>query len=453
MNPDPRWYGLPHSELRPVQLDAISKVYELHKSGGGVIFIDSPVGTGKSAIASALGAFDTVTVFTSTLELLSQYEEIYGFSAIRGRQWYSCVYPRKLATWKKPLPPTAYDCHFSPMQSCPAASECPYLHAKWTGLVSRRLVCTYRYGAISQSLQRRGGFLVFDECDVSAKEIVGHAEMLITNEERQQWSFPDFPSVETGLLENKDALTSWLWQCNLALPSINPESELQMAMAGEVEKKRKKITGTIEKLEQGDWFANLSDGILTLKPLTANRIIQSAYNNKRTVVLMSATIGNPKSLAVQLGLDSYQYVEYPHPTPAEYRPVYAIPGSPKMTYTPLGIDDPKYLIQGVQLWQWISQNIDPSWRGIVLTSSAAKANKLQQILSSRFDNRTVITGKSSELIDRFKKDKRKGLIAVGYLQGWSHGVDLFGDFGPFFCNRLCTLSRPKRPLYTHSSKV
>ena len=186
---NPRSFGLPHDSFRPSQLDAIQKVIALHRMGGGVLFLDSPVGTGKSGIACALGSVDKVTVMTSTLALLTQYEQGYGFTAIRGRQWYKCVYPKKVQSWKGQYPPTAYDCHFAKMTNCPAANECPYIKAKVAALTAQRTVCTYRYGALSSSLARRPGFLVFDECDVSAREIIAHSEMIITNEEKTQWEF------------------------------------------------------------------------------------------------------------------------------------------------------------------------------------------------------------------------------------------------------------------------
>ncbi len=183
---NPRFYGLPHAEFRPSQCDAIQKISALHESGGGIIFVDSPVGTGKSGIATALGHFDTVTVMTSTLELLAQYEKIYGFTAIRGRQWYPCVYNKKIDKWNGQYAPTAFDCHFSKMHECPAASECPYLEAKYAVIGARRSVMTYRYGALSSSIAKRPGFLVFDECDTAVREIVAHAETLIDNAEIHQ---------------------------------------------------------------------------------------------------------------------------------------------------------------------------------------------------------------------------------------------------------------------------
>lgn len=434
MNKDPRWFGLPHNTFRPSQYDAIQRIKQLHDSGGGVLFVDSPVGTGKSGIACALGTFDKVTVMTSTLELLTQYEKQYSFTAIRGRQWYKCVYPKKLQSWQGQYPPTAFDCHFPKMVNCPAASECPYIKAKIAALTAQRAVMSYRYGALSSSMARRGGFLVFDECDVSAREIIAHSEMTIDEGERVQWGFPDFPKIKTGVLEKPDELIGWLWKCDLALPEPNPANVFEMALAGDVEKKRKKISRTIEMVETGDWFINVKDGVLTLKPLTAKFLAQNAYTNKKTIVLMSATVGNPQALAKQLGIDSYDFVEYPHPTPIEYRPVYTIPGAPRMSYTPKGMEDGKYTIQGIMLWSFINAKINPDWRGIALTSSKAKADKLHAILQERFaKQRKVITGKSSELIEQFKTDKRAGTIAVGYLQGWSHGVDLVGDIGRFSC--------------------
>lgn len=85
MNSDPRWYGVNHQAFRPSQFDAIKRIKKMYDNGGGIIFLNSPVGTGKSGISAALGAFDKVTVMTSTLELLTQYEQEYGFKAIRGR--------------------------------------------------------------------------------------------------------------------------------------------------------------------------------------------------------------------------------------------------------------------------------------------------------------------------------------------------------------------------------
>lgn len=432
MNQDPRWYGLPHATFRPSQFDAIQRIKKMYDSGGGIIFLNSPVGTGKSGISTALGVFDKVTVMTSTLELLTQYEEEYGFKAIRGRQWYPCVYKKKIDTWRGKYPPTAFDCHFSKMMQCPAAGECPYLRAKVEAISAQRAVMSYRYGALSSAMARRGGFLVFDECDVSAIEIISHAEMTITNDERLQWSFPDFPQMPTGVLEKKGELLTWLYACESVLPEPDPSNIFEMALAGDTEKKRKKLQRTIEQVEMGDWFVGIKDGVLTLKPLTAKYIAQNAYSNKRVIVCMSATIGKPTALAKQLGIGDYEFVEYEHPTPPDKRPVYCLSGIPRMSYTPEGLADKKYTIQGIMLWNFIKNNIDPKWRGIALTSSIGKANKLHAILQERFAReRKVITGPTNILLEQFKSDTRNGLMAVGYMQGWARGVNLVGDLGRF----------------------
>ncbi|NPU90217.1 MAG: DEAD/DEAH box helicase family protein [Fervidobacterium sp.] len=449
----PRDYGLPHNEWRPGQFDLLKKCQNAINNGGGFIFASAPTGTGKSGVPAALSCETNVLVLVHTLGLLDQYERVYGFDIVKGMQEYKCVHPQKVYSWRqRGVVPLASDCHLTNMRDCSSASKCPYLVAREKALSSNKAACTYRYAILSEEMQKRGGCLVMDECHSSSDEILEFSEFKITEEDIKSFGLPPFPVYGYGkdgkgdLLDNKtkNIIIAWLAGC-IARVNIMDVSTILTPEGSRAKRMYKYLTSGLNLITESDGlflfcgarvieknlFGKRTQNQLVIKPIDSKIIAQKLYEQKDFVLLMSATIGNVKPLADELGISNYTFYDYPHPVPKEKRPVYNLGVTP-MTKINLDAIPGLYRTQAVIIAKWI-ESLNNDWRGIVLTTSNFKVKILRDNLRTILGDR-IYNPKSPSVSQRIKdfiEDKRKGLIAVDTIQGWGTGIDLSWDLARF----------------------
>lgn len=445
-------YGLPHKTFRPTQWDAIKTIHQAQEQ---FIIFEAPTGSGKSGIATAMGRDDNVTVLVGTLNLLEQYQK-YGFKIIKGRGNYTCALTPKIQEWARDgKMPTAADCHYSPMDKCPAADECEYLQVKQEALASNRLAVTYPYAMLSYSVQQRRGILVCDECHEAVEQIIGFAEFSIGEYKRQQYNLPSFPFSSYGesgkgdLLSEPAKLLLYAWIDASAKIVID-----QAGMIGEDTEEGSRMMQFAQRLERlyldvssGDWFLECGPGLvrermgrnewrdnygMRLRALTAQTVAPTLWKNKSKIVLMSATIGDPEPIINELGIEEYFWKTYPHAIPVEYRPIYDL-GVGRLTHSELKKNPGLFQAQANIVAGWIADVNEPSWRGIVLTSSYFKIQKMLQYLklSPMLKGRRIMAQSAGVRIDRlaeqFINDRKPGDILIASIQGFGHGIDLTGD--------------------------
>jgi Rad3-related DNA helicase len=434
--PSPRELGGPHDTWRESQWEAYCDVKKVMDGDGGYIFLEAPTGTGKSLISTAMGHDDRVLVCVQTLGLLTQYEKQYGFSVVRGRQEYECTWSIKRDKWKKKYGfyPLCSDCSFDPMGKCPVAKDCLYLKAKHTALAAQRAACTYRYIGVSRLMKDRIGNIVFDEAHDSAEELIRFNTMEVTFERMHDYGLPQFPINWIGienqgdilLNKEKDLIYPWLKESMLRLAKMGEKDNRQGARCRRAYDRFSRMS---EELIDGEWFLRIGDEGIELLALDAKRIAQSIFRNKRTKLLMSATIGNPRPLADSLGIEDYKFHTYPHPVPREFRMVKDLK-MPRMTKHNLhkNIDYPH--IQAETVWKWI-QGFPASWRGVIVTTSYRKIEALANLLKPKAGDRRLVVQYASEkvgdVVERFITDVQDGDIMIGTIQGMGSGLDLYGD--------------------------
>ena len=147
---------------------------------------------------------------------------------------------------------------------------------------------------------------------------------------------------------------------------------------------------------------------------------------------MSATIGNPKPLANELGIFGYEFIDFPHPTPKEYRPIYDL-HIEKMTKKNIDINPMLLQMQSDSIVKFIN-SLDKTWRGIVLTTSNFKVKYLRSQISAKLPGRLFVPEEKQSLSDRidsFKNNKDNGMIVVDTIQGWGSGISLDYDEARF----------------------
>lgn len=430
----PHDLGVNHNEWRPNQYEAYKTVNDLNSNGGGFIFASMPTGTGKSAIATALGYDNDVLVICHTLALLEQYRDNYDFDIVKGRQEYPCVLTKKVDIWQKKFKttPTAADCHFDPMHKCPVAQQCPYIIAKDTATNSQKAACTYRYVGVSRPMQDRTGILVMDEAHDAVEELIKMNEFVITFKTIRRLRMPPFHLWEFGK-DNKGAVMS-------DNTIIATQAWLRLGLKQAKTDQYSRDVKTIQRLgrfknrlDENKWFLKIKKDRILFRALDAKSVAQRVFQSKSTVLLMSATIGDPKPLAKSLGIEKYDTLSTPHPILKKYRRVHDL-GMPSLSARNLKQYPEYYRLQAEAIWAWINK-FPPSWRGLIVTTSFKKIKELKRHLG-KINSKTMIKRRlivqengerPKEMVQRFLNDRENGDIAIGTIQGWGTGLDLQGQ--------------------------
>lgn len=468
MQDSPRKYGVPHDTWRPNQHALLKDVFH---NQGKFIIAEMGTGSGKSAIATAMGHEENVLVVVHTLGLLDQYESLYGFSIIKGRQEYPCALVDKVDAWKNlygvGVVPTAADCHYSPMHKCEVAHNCSYLIAKQRALAAKRAACTYRYVGVSKLMKERTGQIVLDEAHDAAEELIRFNEFAYKYSTLKKHGLPPFPistygeggrgAVLSG--DGKTKVATWLTSCIAALGQKKEDSAIPIPtqesflveIAAEVERKASKKSEKTDKeiarrqrvrdrfirmhenLYATEWFLQAKPYEVSLKALSAIAVADQVFAHKSTKLLMSATIGDPEPLAKALGIEAYEFLTFAHPVPKSHRTIKKL-GVDRMTARNLKERPQLYKEQASAVWKWIVK-MPPSWRGVILTTSYKKIEELYRHLlvptstvpQPRRLARQQKGEKVSALVEHFITDVRPGDIMIGTIQGWGSGLDLRGE--------------------------
>lgn len=454
---NPRLLGLPHAEWRPGQQHAYQTAVEKLTSGGGYLVLDAPVGTGKSAIPTALGAHHYVTVLVHNHGLLHQYRDVYGFEIIKGKAEYRCIHSDKTEYWRKhfDLVPTAADCHYLDPTDCEYYIDCPYQVARSMALRSKRCAVTYKYATLSEAIHERDGVLVMDEAHMVYDELLEFAQFQMDETTRRTYKFAAFPLRGYGENGEGDLLTdqahtvlvNWIMDCITKVAEVDLFN--QMTPLGAKQRKiYEQLKKALEMLscdqplfyfcnlpaELNDWrFEGVKERhpILQLRSLDVKDIVREIIGKKKLTVMMSATIGNPAALMSEMGIAEYEAYSYDHPVPVANRPIYDL-GIAKMTKANLDSNPALYRLQADRIAEFI-QSLDPHWRGIVVTSSNYKVNLLRNALRKHLNGRVLLPGEMTSLqqLEAFIAHPRAGEVLVGAIQRLGTGISLDGDLARF----------------------
>jgi Rad3-related DNA helicase len=321
---------------------------------------------------------------------------------------------------------------------------------------SKRMACTYNYASLSEAVKKRSDILIFDEAHMSVDQLLKLSSFEMDEFTREKYNFPKFPLIDFGpggdgdILEgeSKAKVIGWLAECinevsnkdmfDKMTPTGSKTARifdsLNSAFNLLIEEENLFYKCSSRSVGENDWRSfnkKFSQLKLSLKTLTAKNIAKSLFSNKKTIIMMSATIGDPNPLLKELGVDDFKFFAYPHPIPVDRRPVYSL-DVPKMTKANLDKNPSLYKFQANSIAKFIRM-FDSEWRGIVLSSSNYKVKILRDFLRNDFPDRILNIEENigvSERIQLFFNSK-PGTITVDTIQGLGTGLDLVGDKGRF----------------------
>lgn len=380
----PSDFSLPHETFRPHQLEVIEWALEL-AALGNVGIAEKATGTGKSAVAAAVGSKYKACVLVQKLALQDAYRALYRARLLKGKANYPCVHDNRGS-----YDDTVDDCHLNDHREC--VYDCPYDRAKVAVLRSMFSSVNYAYWFSSAHFREQmSPFLFMDEGHLLPDLTIGHVGIKISERERLRWDLPPFPLLKTGkgsrgvFTQNSDPYgpaMAWLKKC---LPILyGHKRELESANDKKGVKrctlKIRKVQTALKAIEfcHQDWY--IRSGVMTrgfvAKPLTAKYHFDHYFiRNTKGSIIMSATIGDMDTLAKELGIEEYKGKKVPSIWSPRSRLVYIL-DVPKLNR---GSTESDFARQARAMTDAI-KSCSPGWSGIIHVTRKKEAPLLARRL-------------------------------------------------------------------------
>lgn len=344
--------------------------------------LEAPTGSGKSAYAAAVSSHTPVLVLTRTRSLQAQYAQEYGATVLYGRANYPCALASHL---------TAEDCQYprSP-RDCPVVDACQYLQARQQALQSRLTVLNYAYALSSQWLhEEEPRFVFLDEAHNLPDVTLDWAGCTIRERDVVEFGLPPLPlilhrsrNVLLRLPDPAEVAADYMRRCVALLCRFYPRpqmTERERNLHRRGLRLRLKVAATLAALQVSPeaWYIRSDTLSMQVRPLTARFHFRTLFPNSRPMVAMSATIGNPATLAEELGIDEYDIRIVPNRFSPEMRRIHVL-DTPRMGHK---ASDRDFEHQADAIAAALKRH--PHWSGLVLVTRKSEAILLARRLAAR----------------------------------------------------------------------
>ena len=425
----PSDYELGYGEFLQGQEETI--LWATKIKDGTVGILQSPTGTGKTAIASAMGPLSLsqggkVISLTNTKVLQAEnYAKGYHFAPLYGQNNYECVLPGvKVGT-------TYAHCKYKSNTSrCPSKANCPYLHAmdRATSISTARVTLNYAYW-VHKYATWKPYYLFMDEGHKLSDVVVDWAGVEISKWEMENYELPVPPILvrphnpKAGQADPKIILVAYLRRCVPYVKRWIAEKQRRRNKSGKLldiisraERLVKKLESTSSMLmsSSGEWFIFSNAGGVRVKPYSAREHFLDLISTSKRTIIMSATIGDIDTFVHELGIQRFVSRDVESPYPISSRPIMDL-GVPILGERSPGSAWQK---QGDIIAKLFHDN-DPSWSGIIHTTSEVKARGLAKILHSRgLQDRVYVPRRiaTDHQVEEWHREMRKnpGAIAIAW---------------------------------------
>lgn len=394
----------------------------------------APTGVGKSLIlmGEALMSGGRNLILTSNKSLQDQYEAQFReiITDLRGQQNYLCLALQPGGEHYAPYIPTGATvdegpCHFG--QGCSLLlGGCTYYDKIRQAKLAHNVVTNYDLSLSVNKYSDGLGFFNFVACD-EAHEIPEKLASIMAAEITEweaktllhQELFPSTDPVYWATWASKSRL-----QVTRSLEGIKEGSSIDTPEAKYRFKSLVKLNRTLEQMSvaEKDWIVEVGTNKVRIEPLWPHQFVETyLLAGAKKIVFSSATM-RPKLFGF-LGIENYDFFEYPSPFPLSRRPVWYVPTA-WMKYD-MDHADKLRMVRAVD--QIISRRLDR--KIIIPTTSFA----LQKFLEghSRFSqymytNSRTSDGRSNtqETLEQFKEAHTPAILVSPSI---STGVDFPGN--------------------------
>ena len=465
--------SFPFGSMRPYQEEVLRQIESALASGKRFIFLEAPVGFGKSAVAAAMCKhLGTAYLLTSTKQLQDQYSSDFSFIPVIGKSNFTCCVPtssghhvacskgRCEADWALDQCPhylsfDEYDQHKlgrhiknSKCEHLKDRKLCPYYEQKWDAFRSKIAVANYSFFLselrYTDDITKRK-LLVCDEAHDLEKHLVGFGSYSLkrTMLESYQGEKGSSPSIPLRGEEDAAAWLDVLRNSNEILDSFierrldDPDMQDRVATAKGAQRSLEDFISELKK-DPANWVVNkvrrtiTVDGTDTVdevvfQPLEVSSYTKDLFESAETLLFMSATLSPDPLLLRTFGVpqEASAFIRIPNSTfPVENRRIHSM--------------DVAYLNKSSmdssldQITKAIDLIMDRHFqeRGIVHTTSYQQSNYIMGHVSDANRRRLVTTEGSmsrSALLKTHGSTEASVLISPSLYQG----VDLKDDLSRF----------------------
>lgn len=427
------------------------------------IIINAPTGSGKSFISKTIANYSSLAkkqyvamlcpscrwallaqtgeysfgtaVLTCTKSLQDQYQMMFkDGSVLKGKINYRCAEDNGLLC-------DMGRCIFEDglRDECWKSHSCPYYQARLDAACNQCSFYSYSMFLSLPDFVKWKDFIVCDEASELEDVIVGEYTLEVNLVELMKHvdSMPIVPDEGSS-----DTLYfRWMKETHAAVESAL--RELTSSMEGKKDGKKKKLSKedkhrlafllraegdfkkTLEVWDETEWFKiHRDDGCIVFIPYQIDKLAQRFFRYGKTVILMSATIVNPKKYAQILGIEDYHFIDAPSPMdpgrafitphPKEFRPNYRN----KNAVIPMMAEEAKRICESF-----------PDKKGIIHSNSFDIQRMIQNVLG--IDGRYIYrrAGYSNEQLMEIHKTTKEPTVLVS--PSMTHGIDLKGHLGEF----------------------
>jgi Rad3-related DNA helicase len=432
--PLPGWV----ESLRDHQVDAIREIIGAFNDGADVVFLDAPVGSGKTLIGDItrreLGVGQAVYI-CSDKALQDQFARDFPEARVlKGRNNYM--------TLSGPNRMTAEDCTSEggddPCMWCDPRHECPYQQAKAAALNASVAVLNTSYMLAASNFTdsfRKNEFVIADEADLLEKALIGFSEYEVPRwiGKRAKLDYPKKgvhkptlvkwlrdTTVKAGDWFDAHRLTLELKDRRRVLAFLAETNMVADLLERDIAAAAKHEDDDSDSAYSGRWIREYETDTLKLLPvMIAQYGVKNLWRHGRKWLLMSGTIISSDEMADSLGLPlDYATVNVPSPFPVENRQIVLAP----VANVTAKAEDEDYRRLATAVERIVEKH---PGRVLVHTHSYRLTKELTSRV--RLQHRRVVTysearGKSAAMAQYLRTPG-----AVMFAPSMDRGVDLKGD--------------------------
>jgi len=330
--------NFPHKEFRKYQAESITYIDDYFKKGVKYVVIESPTGSGKSAVAMTLGlSYQNTFGLTSQKILQDQYINDFcdnnKVKVLKGRTNYKCF--RRQNTNCSDGCVMVHECSVAPHNL-----NCSYVLARSEAFAAKVILLNYNYFFSAIKLMKKRELLICDEAHKFESILMQHVEFSLSSKFLSKYNVnPNIPSyyhindylkwiseLREDLVEEINALSDEihaLGSSNLAKPKIKERERLQRLCEN--------MRGFLTSNEHTEWVydfkpsKNKKDGVtIVFKPLKVEYFIKEYLEKTDKKLFMSATILDHRIFCKNLGIppDQVYFLRIPSTFPPENSPIY-----------------------------------------------------------------------------------------------------------------------------------
>lgn len=449
----------------PTQVKLLKNIDQAFTDGHKFVVCNAPTGSGKSMVSKTIGNVaeqctkefrDIVTSYlaykrtqggnyayedecneerefgctalTITKALQDQYKELFDdVEVLKGKSNYSCVVDENYSVEVAPC------LHLPKLrEECWSKKCCPYYEQRNKALTSRFNTLNYNmFFSLPDHLKKRE-YLICDEASELEDQLVKefsctiNFEFLYKNEVEVKPFLTKSTNVQkwiNNLILSLKERIDWLKEAISSTSKVKTKYLIQkkneLVALGNI---HSKLSLILETWYDSEYVFERDSKTITFMPLKVDKLSDYLFKYADKVILMSATIIDPKNFCKSLGIDKFKYIEAESTFDAKNAPIYCNT-KVKLNYYNMQKNLPKVCKQIKEICEFHKND-----KGIIHSQNKSITNFLSENLT---DRRFLIRepGVRNEVIleQHMQTDDPTVLISPSM----SYGVDLKDDLARF----------------------